>query len=175
MAVRDIRLQNDPVLREKGKRIKNFKDPYLRELAQDLIDTLHAANGMGLAAQQIGVVLRMCIVELPEDDEEAPGWRFVLVNPEVIKAEGEVEAAEGCLSFPGYVADIVRAERVVVRAQDLEGKTFRVKGRGLLARALQHEIDHLDGVLFVDRLDSLDKLRRVESVRQRQPSAEWLG
>lgn len=174
MAVREIRLQGAPVLREKGKRIRNFNDPYLRQLAGDLLDTMREAQGIGLAAHQIGVPLRMCVLEMPEEDEDHPGERYVLINPEVIKAEGQMEGVEGCLSFPGYVADIARAERVVVKAQDLAGKTFRVKGQGLLSRALQHEIDHLQGILFVDHLDSLDKLRRVEDAA-REPSAEMIG
>lgn len=164
MAVREIRLQGDPILRQKSKRIRNFNDPYLAELAQDLLDTMHDADGLGLAAPQIGVLLRMCVLELPGQEEPPePGVRYLLCNPRILKAEGSQEGPEGCLSFPGYVADIVRAERVVVSAQDLKGRSLRIKAAGLLARALQHEIDHLDGVLFVDRLDSLDKLRRVEA------------
>lgn len=177
MAVHEIRLQGDPLLREKSKRIKNFQDPGLRELAQDLLDTMHAAHGLGLAAPQVGVLLRICVVEMPEDEEgEDPhaGERYILCNPVILKAEGKVEGMEGCLSFPGYVAEIERSERVVVRAQDLSGRTFRVRASGLLSRALQHEIDHLDGVLFVDRLESLDKLHRVEDEAEAEPAAPSL-
>ena len=130
---------------------------------------MRAAPGIGLAAPQIGVPLRVIVVELPEvEGEKDPqrGKLFVICNPEVVKSWGEEEGDEGCLSLPGYVGEVKRASRVTVKGQDLKGKKMRVKAHGLLARALQHEIDHLNGMLFTSRLESIDKLRRLEKAEE---------
>jgi peptide deformylase len=127
------------------------------------------APGVGLAAPQVGVSLRVSVIELPEDEnaeEEIPdpyrGKLIVICNPEVVKSWGEEEQQEGCLSMPRYVGDVAQTTRVVVKAQDRRGNQIRIRGEGLMARVLQHEIDHLNGVVFVDRVESLDKLHRVE-------------
>lgn len=165
MAQRTILVAGEPILRQKAKRVTNF-GPSLENLVQDMLDTMHAANGLGLAAPQIGIPLRLLVIEMPaEEDEEGkeiqPGQLYIYCNPEIVKAHGEEEDEEGCLSVPGYVGTVKRAAVVVVKGQDLKGRPIRTKAQGLLARAFQHEIDHLDGKLFLDRVDSPEKLRRI--------------
>jgi len=168
MAIRDIVTTENPVLRQKSKRVNRF-DADLAALGRDLVETLHAANGLGLAAPQIGVLLRVIVAELPKDSEEpGAGKQYLLVNPEIVEARGEQIGPEGCLSFPGFWADVKRAEEVVVKARDIKGRSVRVKAEGLLARALQHEIDHLDGILFFDHLASLQELHPVETEAEDQ-------
>jgi peptide deformylase len=121
----------------------------------DMVETMVAANGVGLAATQVGVSLRVIVLKVDNQ-------LLQLANPELIRASGEQVGYEGCLSVPGYIGEVARAERVVVRALNRHGKEVRIKGEDLLARALQHEIDHLDGILFVDKLTSLDTLKQVE-------------
>jgi peptide deformylase len=168
MAVRPVLHGNEPVLRQKAKKVRSF-GPSLRTLVNDLVDTMRAAPGLGLAAPQIGVSLQVAVIELPmvEDDEQEThnpyqGKLIVICNPEIIKQWGEEEGQEGCLSLPEYVGDVTRAARVLVKARDRRGKEIRLRADGLMARVLQHEIDHLDGHLFVDRLESLEKLYRLE-------------
>ena len=161
MPARAILSADAPVLRQKARKIKQF-DASLRALVADMWDTLHAASGVGLAGPQVGAGLRVVVIEIAADEEAGtPARHYALCNPEIVKASGEETDEEGCLSLPGYVGEVTRAAVVTVKGQTPEGKAIRVKGEGLLARALQHELDHLDGVLFVDRLESLDKLRRV--------------
>ncbi len=155
MAVLPIRLMHDPVLRQKARRVKSIDGPTQR-LVDDMLESMHAASGAGLAAPQVGVPLRVAVIQLPEEEE------IVLINPQMIRKTGEILGVEGCLSIPGYVADVRRAEKVRVKALDRHGKEFRLKGEDLLARVLQHEMDHLNGVLYIDYLDSLDDLRRPE-------------
>ena len=154
MAVLPIRQFGDPVLRQKAKRITKV-DKSIRRLVDDMIETMHDAPGVGLAAPQVGVSLRLLVVEATEGEIQ------VLVNPEVVKASGERMVDEGCLSLPGYVGTVKRHEAVTVKAQNLNGKEIRIKANELLAQALEHEIDHLNGVLFVDRLVSPESLRRL--------------
>ena len=134
---------------------------------QDMLDSMRAASGLGLAAPQIGVPLRVIVIEmLPETDQEGyeiqPAQLYVYCNPEIIRASGEEEDQEGCLSVPGYVGEIKRATVITVKGRDTSGRKIRTKANGLLARAFQHEIDHLDGILFVDRVESPEKLHRIE-------------
>jgi peptide deformylase len=162
MAVRPILLANDPTLRKKSKKVNRFGKA-LSSLVEDMVETMHAANGMGLAAPQIGVLLRVIVIELPKkEDDPQSGRLFVLVNPKIARAKGEEEGEEGCLSIPGYVGDVKRATMVTVKGYDISGKKMRMKARGLLARVLQHEIDHLNGILFIDRVERPSKIRRVE-------------
>lgn len=166
MPVRPLSPADSPVLRQRARRVKRYNES-LRALVADLLETLHAAGGLGLAAPQIGVPLRVAVVEFPADEEEGtPAQRYVLCNPEIVKARGEQVDDEGCLSLPGYIGEITRAAVVTVKAFTAEGKAMRVKAEGLLARVLQHETDHLDGILFVDRLESLDKLRHVDQAEE---------
>ncbi len=170
MIVKPIVTVDDPTLREKSKKVTHFSER-LEQLAEDMFDSLHAVHGLGLAAPQIGVLRRVFVIEIPpEVDEEGneigSAQRYVMVNPEIVKTRGEEEMEEGCLSVPGYRGLVKRASSVVVKGQDLEGKRIRYRGEGTLAQAFQHEIDHLDGILYLDRLDSFDKLWRIETTEE---------
>jgi len=155
MAILPIKTVPEPVLRQKSKRVRSI-DGSIRKLASDMLETMHAAPGVGLAAPQVGVPLRVIVIGLPEEED------FVLVNPEIVRRVGERLVAEGCLSVPGYFGEIKRAQRVTVKGKDLSGKEVRTKAEELLAQALEHEIDHLNGVLYIDHLESSDKLYKVE-------------
>jgi peptide deformylase len=156
MAVLTIRVVPDPVLRQKSKRVKTIDDS-IKRLVADMIETLHAAPGRaGLAAPQVGIPLRLVVIGIPEEED------IVLINPEIVKKTGERLVTEGCLSIPGYFGEIKRAESVRVKARDRNGKEIRIKADELLAQALEHEIDHLNGVLYIDHLESRDKLFKVE-------------
>jgi peptide deformylase len=159
MAVLQIRTLPDPVLRQKAKRVTKI-DGSIHKLIDDMIDTMRAASGAGLAAPQIGVSLRIAVIELPEEEV------ITLINPQVIKRIGERILEEGCLSVPGYRGEIKRAVTVKVKAQDRQGKEFRLKGEELLAQALEHEIDHLNGILYIDHLESPEKLFKIEAVQE---------
>ncbi len=160
-----VRMPN-PVLRRKTKQVKNI-DRRIRKLVDDMIETMHAERGVGLAANQVGVPMRVAVIQLPDDDEP-----IILINPKVMRKEGEREVeGEGCLSIPGYRGTVVRAEKIRVRALDIDGKEFRIRAAGdLLAQALEHETDHLDGALYLDRLVNDDAL--WEEVRPEQESEE---
>ena len=155
MAVLPILKYPDPVLCRKAKRVSRI-DESLNRLIDDMIETMYQASGAGLAAPQVGVSLKIAVIGLP--DEEV----IVLVNPEVVKKSGERMVIEGCLSVPGYRGEIKRAEKVTVKALDRNGKAFRIKADDLLAEVLEHEIDHLNGVLYIDHLESTDKLEKIE-------------
>lgn len=159
--VRPILTFEHPVLREKAKKVTRI-DASVQRLLDDLTETMIAAPGAGLAANQIGVALRVCVVK--GDDKQIWG----LVNPEVVKTEGTQVGPEGCLSYPGWVGEVERAETVVVKGRNRRGKEIRIKSTGFTARAFQHEIDHLDGVLFTDRLTSLDTLQRVNELPEEE-------
>jgi peptide deformylase len=150
MSVRPIVLLGDPRLRLKGKPVDGF-GKYLHELLDDLAETMRKAPGVGLAAPQIGEAVSACVIEVQ-------GQLHELVNPKIVRADGEDRDLEGCLSIPGYVAYVTRKEKVWVVAQNRVGKKYKVAGSGLLGRALQHELDHLDGKLYIDYLDSMDEL-----------------
>jgi peptide deformylase len=148
-----------PRLRQKSERIDAI-DASVRKLAADMLETMFEANGVGLAAPQIGIYKRLVVIHIPAgyEDEDDPEITLELVNPEILKAGGRELGIEGCLSFPDMIGEVPRYATVNVRAQDLAGNTIRIKTRGILARALQHEIDHLDGVLFFDRMDDWSTL-----------------
>ena len=154
MAIHKIITSENPILRQKAKKVHRF-DPSIAKLIDDMFETMYASHGVGLAAPQIAVSIRVFVAEY-EDHKVA------MVNPEIIKAEGEELGTEGCLSIPGYVGDnIRRATNVVVKGQDARGKPIKVRADGWFARILQHEIDHLDGILFLDRLDRPEDLREI--------------
>jgi peptide deformylase len=154
MSVRAIRVLPDPVLRQKAKKVSKI-DEYIQRLIDDMVETMRAASGVGLAATQIGVPLKIAVIEIPGEDV------IVLVNPEIIKKEGERILGEACLSVPGYQGEIKRSVRVKVKARDKQGHNIRIKGEELLAQALEHEIDHLNGILYIDRVEEPDKLHKV--------------
>ena len=163
MAVRRIVLMDEPILRRKARKVKQF-DARLRELADDMVETMRQADGVGLAAPQVGVSDRLIVVQIPEEYQDDPhaGELFVLVNPRIVSAsEEQLAGDEGCLSVPGIVGQVNRARQVSLRAQDTKGKPIRLEAEGFLARAFQHEIDHLDGVLFLDRVENPETLRRI--------------
>lgn len=168
MAVREILTAEHAVLRQKAKKIKRV-DASTQNLIDDMLESMRAARGLGLAAPQIGVGLRVLVIEVPEDEEAHGGEQVILINPEITKAEGEQFGEEGCLSIPGYVGMVRRANQVSVKGLNRKGKEVRVKGTGLLARALQHEIDHLDGILFTDRLEKREDLYRLSDDNERVP------
>jgi peptide deformylase len=157
MAIRRILTAEEPILRERTKRVSSF-DASLHRLLDDMRETMRDAPGVGLAANQIGVPLQVAVIEVDGKVTE-------LVNPEVVKGAGEQLDWEGCLSIPGYVAEVGRHDRVTVKARDRHGRPFRMRGTELLSRALQHEIDHLNGRLYIDYLESLEELVRVSEAR----------
>ncbi len=168
MSVLLIRKYPDPILKKKALPVEEI-DGELQVLIDDMIETMHSAPGIGLAAPQVGVSKRVIVVDVSSREESQP--LLVLINPEIVRAEGKVASEEGCLSVPGYVSTIERAERVVVKGLDREGRPLEIEASGLLSRALQHEIDHLEGVLFVDRMSPIKReffrkryLRRQKAV-----------
>jgi peptide deformylase len=165
MAVQQIRTLPDPVLRQKARKVTRI-DKSVHKLIDDMIDTLRAdPNRAGLAAPQIGVLLRIAVIELPDQE------LITLINPEIVKKEGERIVQEGCLSIPGYFGEIRRAVTVKVKAKDRHGKQFRLKAEGFLAQALEQEIEHLDGILYIDHLESREKLFEVAQEEDEQASA----
>ena len=155
MANLEILTSENPRLRVKAIRVPRVDDA-VRKLMDDMVETMVGASGVGLAATQVGVSLRVIVMKVDNQ-------LYQLANPEIIRASGEQVGYEGCLSVPRYIGEVARAQRVVVKALNRHGKEVRIKGEDMLARALQHEIDHLDGVLFVDKLTSLDTLKEVEA------------
>lgn len=173
MGLREIRLLGDPVLREKAHRVTRFNEN-LQALIEDMTATMREAKGVGLAAPQVGVLERVIVVETPEDEEEpGSGQLYVIVNPEIVRASKEViDGVEGCLSIPGYVGEVARHETVTIKGRDFHGRKIRVKAQGFLARVLQHEIDHLEGVLFIDQLTAPDRIWQVEEGEEEQAEAQ---
>jgi peptide deformylase len=167
MTVRPIVHADDPVLRQKSKKVKRFGQA-LQNLVDDMVETMHAVHGLGLAAPQIGVSRQVIVVQLPENEEDPQsGKLYVLCNPEIVRTAGEEEESEeGCLSVPGFVGDVGRAAVVTVKGLDRHGKKVRIKAEGLLARAFQHEIDHINGFLYIDRVDDPEKIRRIVPVEE---------
>jgi peptide deformylase len=166
LAVREIVIYDDPRLRERSRRVKRVT-PDLRVLVEDMVETMHSARGVGLAAVQVGVAERVIVIEIPEPEEEekahpGAGKLHALLNPEVARGSRELEEGiEGCLSIPGLVGQVTRHHKVTVKGMDITGRKVRIKAEGLLARVLQHEIDHCNGVLFIDRIEDPEKLWQV--------------
>ncbi len=155
MAVLSIRTLPDPVLRRKAKRVTTI-DKSVKKLIADMRETLHADAGrVGLAAPQVGVSLRVTVICLPEEKD------IILINPEIVRRKGQRLVSEGCLSIPGYVGELLRAESVTAKGLNLAGRPVRIKAEGLLSQALEHETDHLNGVLYIDRMENMDTLRKI--------------
>jgi len=161
VSVRPVRLYGDPVLRTRAAEVTSVDDS-LRALAADMRDTMHAYRGVGLAANQVGVLQRVLVVDVPGPEEGDPHAAFTMVNPVITKRSGTEVGEEGCLSIPGIYEDVSRALTLTVSFLDEQGKPVTLEAEGYFARAIQHEVDHLDGVLFVDRLSPLKRsfLRR---------------
>ena len=147
---------NNPVLRQKAKRVSRI-DKSIQRLIDDMVETIQQANGVGLAAPQVGVSLRVVVLQMPEEEPMA------IINPEIVKCAGEQVVTEGCLSIPGYLGELKRSASVTVKGRDRQGKAIRIKATGLMAETLEHEIDHLNGNLYIDHLDSQDKLHKIEA------------
>jgi peptide deformylase len=168
--IRPIVKYPDPVLQQPAEPVTEFNEE-LRALADDMFESMYAARGIGLAAPQIGISKRLTVIDLSFN--ENPDERIVLINPEIIHREGRQYEEEGCLSLPEIREKVVRAEKVTVRAQNLDGEWFEVDGEELLARAFQHEIDHLDGVLFIFRISALKRDLVLRRIRKMQRAGEW--
>jgi peptide deformylase len=163
-------MAGDPVLRQKAKRVRTV-DASIQKLIDDMIETMRDAPGVGLAANQVGVPLRVIVIEVPEEDDgsasESPrpraGQLFTLINPQIVKRSGQRQLEEGCLSIPGYKAEVPRSLSVTVKGLNRDGKAMRIKAEDdLLAEALEHEIDHINGILYIDHLESMDQLVKLE-------------
>jgi peptide deformylase len=160
----------DPVLEQPGEPVTEFNDE-LRKLVADMFETTYASQGIGLAAPQVGVSKRLTVIDLSQGKD--PAQRLVLANPEVTSSEGRQYEEEGCLSFPDIREKVVRAAKVRIRAQDEYGKWFEMDGEELLARAFQHEIDHLDGILFIFRMSALKRSLNLRKIRKMQHEGTW--
>ena len=160
----------EPVLSQPGEPVTEFNDE-LRKLVADMFETNYANQGVGLAAPQVGVSKRLTTIDLSMGKE--PGKKLVLINPEIIFREGKLYEEEGCLSFPDIREKVVRAAKVRIRAQDQQGKWFEMDGEELLSRCIQHEIDHLDGMLFIFRMSALKRDLNLRKIRKMQRAGEW--
>jgi len=160
----------EPVLSQPGEPVTEFNDE-LRKLIADMFETTYANQGVGLAAPQVGVSKRLTTIDLSMGKE--PGKKLVLINPEIIFREGKLYEEEGCLSFPDIREKVVRAAKVRIRAQDQQGKWFEMDGEELLSRCIQHEIDHLDGMLFIFRMSALKRDLNLRKIRKMQRAGEW--
>ena len=168
--IRDIVKYPGPILQRPTEKITDFNEE-LRTLAEDMFESMYRAQGIGLAAPQIGVTKRITVIDL--SNKENPDDKIVLVNPEIVHKEGRQVAEEGCLSLPDVREKVSRAAKVKVRAQNLQGEWFEMEGTELLARAFQHEIDHLDGILFLWRLSALKRDLILRKIRKLQKTGEW--
>ena len=171
MAVLTIRVLGDPVLRRKAGRVAKI-DASIQKLIDDMIDTMRAAGGVGLAAPQVGRPLRIIVIGVPPSEADPPRVEerevIVLINPQIVRRSGQRQVEEGCLSVPGYWAELTRSVKVVARGLDREGREVRIKGEDLLAQALEHEFDHINGVLYIDYLESLDQLVKTEPEQEEE-------
>lgn len=183
MAILPIVIEPDPRLSQLSPRLRQVSEPVdeitddIRELAADMFETMKDADGVGLAAPQVGVLKRLVVIHIPEDHEEegSPEQRLTLINPQIVKAGGRETLIEGCLSFPELAGEVERYSWVIVKATDIDGSSMRFRARGLLARAVQHEIDHLDGVLFFDRMDNIADLFYLDDLAEEEVAAEESG
>ena len=163
MPLMPIVVEGDPRLRQRAAKIRTI-DNRLRKIAEDMRETMLDAPGVGLAGPQVGVMERIIVVHVPGDyiSDDAEDVNYTLLNPEIVRASGDKSGTEGCLSIPGWVADVPRYTSITVRAMDLDGHTIRIKAVDWVARVLQHEIDHLDGILFLDRVVDRSTIRPSE-------------
>ncbi len=154
MAILDIKRYPEKILKQKTTVVQTI-DGLTQRLIDDMVETMHAAHGIGLAANQVGIPQKLCVIDLSLRGEKAP--LIVLINPLIVEREGIIEADEGCLSIPGFQSSIRRAEKVYVKGINREGRDIGIEAEGLLARAIQHELDHLDGLLFIDRMSPIKR------------------
>jgi peptide deformylase len=154
MALLEIKKYPDKILKKKTAPVENI-DAQTQQLIDDMIETMKCAHGVGLAANQIGISQQLCVIDISAKEEEKEVPLIVLINPVIVEKTGLIEAEEGCLSVPGYMTTIKRPEKVFIRGVNREGKEMEIEAGGLLARALQHEIDHLEGLLLIDRMSPI--------------------
>lgn len=173
MALREVIQVGDPRLREQSRIVQRIT-PEIQQLIDDMIETMDENDGVGLAAVQIGEMHRIIVIEIPEDEEVwGSGILYVVLNPEIVKESRETEVGiEGCLSIRGYAGEVERATEVLVRGENTHGKPFRLRAKGYLARVFQHEIDHLNGVLYIDRLVAPDRIWEVKPGTEEAVEAE---
>jgi peptide deformylase len=169
--VRKILKLGEPVLEQAANPVTDFDTPELQELIADMWETMYAAKGVGLAAPQIGLSKRISVIDISVGEDESK--KIVIINPEITSTEGKQTGEEGCLSIPGFREPVTRANKVTVRAQNEKGEPIELAGEELLARALLHEIDHLNGILFINHLSTLkrDIIRR--KIKKLQKAGEW--
>ncbi len=162
---RDIVIYPNEILKTKAEEVKEFNEKIIN-LVNDMFETMYKRGGVGLAANQVGVLKQVVVIDLHSRTEKQGKEQIVLINPEIVAQEGEIVKEEGCLSLPGLYRKVKRAAYVKVKAQNLNGEDFEIEGEDLLARALQHEIDHLNGVVFIDRLSPLQKRLALEKYKK---------
>ena len=173
MVYKVVRYLNNPILEKPAATITEFDTPELHQLVEDMFETMYASHGIGLAAPQIDVGQRLTVIDIAAAEDDAEPERIVLINPEVIAREGKQTGEEGCLSIPGFREPVTRARKTRVRAQNVKGEHFEMDGEDLLARALQHEIDHLNGVLFINHLSALKRDLIKRKIKKLQKAGEW--
>jgi peptide deformylase len=168
--IREIVKYPDPILQQPTQPVTEFNEE-LRTLVDDMFESMYAAHGIGLAAPQVGISKRITVIDL--SFQKNPEEKIILINPEIISKQGKQNEEEGCLSLPEIREKVSRAEKVRVRAQDVHGEWFEIDGEELLARAFQHEIDHLDGILFIFRVSALKRDLLLRKIRKMQKNGEW--
>ena len=177
MVYKVVKYMNAPILEQPAEPVTEFDTPELHTLIDDMFETMHSAHGIGLAAPQIDIGKRITVIDVSpanaDDDEEAEPEPIVLINPEVIKKEGKQTGEEGCLSIPTFREPVTRARKAVVRAQNVKGEWFEIEGEELLARAMLHEIDHLNGILFINHLSALKRDLIKRKIRKLIKAGEW--
>ena len=166
----------DPVLEREGECVDEFGTPELRQFIDDMFESMYAAKGVGLAAPQVGVSRKITVIDISggvTEEGVPPGEKIVLINPEIISKEGKQVGEEGCLSIPGFREQVARAKKVTIRAQNVDGEWFQKTGEDLLARAMQHEIDHLHGILFISHISSLKRNLIKQKIKKLVKAGEW--
>lgn len=165
MAIKKIYCLPEAVLRQKAKKVPKI-DASIKRLIDDMVDTMIQAEGVGLAAPQVGVSLRVAVFQMPEEEP------FAIVNPKMVKRAGKRLLTEGCLSVPGYQGEVERSISITIKGLDQKGKEIRIKATGLMAQALEHEVDHLNGVLYIDLIEDEDKLYKIEPEKDNKDNIE---
>jgi peptide deformylase len=173
MTHRIVKYLNDPILERPANPVTEFGTPELHSFVDSMFETMYASHGVGLAAPQVGISKRLTVIDITGGEEGTEPERIVLINPQVVAKEGKQTGEEGCLSIPGFREPVTRAKKATVRAQNAEGEWFEVSGEDLLARALLHEIDHLNGILFLSHLSALKRDLIKRKIKKLQKAGEW--